>query len=81
MIKADAVIEKEKGKSLEEIEKKYDKCTVCGLYGEKKEIISDTIINDNIYVNICDNCVSYLETGGKIKKRKYFSEEIEDYID
>ena len=78
MFKAEDIVKKENfnKSSL----KKYLKCTVCGLYGDKKEIISNTIIKDNIYVDICPKCKKYLEEGGKLKKRKYFPEEIEDFI-
>lgn len=79
MIKAEDVINREKDKlSITEMKDKYHKCTICGLYGTKEEITSDTVIDGNIYVSICCNCKEYLNKGGKIKKRKYFPEELED---
>lgn len=84
MIQAKEVVETENG-NIFKIEKKYEKCTICGLYGikkgEEKEIVSNTIVNNDICVNICCNCIKYLEEGGKAKKRKFFPESVEDYID
>lgn len=80
MIKAIDVVNKAKEDGKMELIKEFKKCTVCGLYGKKEELITDVDIHGNVYVYVCNNCNTYLEEGGKIKKRKYFTEQVEEFL-